>query len=81
MPPAHTRQLGFSALDEPLIAMIVRADFVLGVIAGQISEACSQELKIAKQFGKTVIMMADRATAAQLQALGVYHPSNCCSLV
>jgi hypothetical protein len=81
VPPAHTRASAAMLIDPEAAQKLREADVVLGVLGTGVSEACRQELNIARTIPKATVVLADPLLAQQLEPyfgpnLIVINPTN-----
>jgi hypothetical protein len=67
VPPAHTRTATPALMDPQSELSLREASVVLGIITSSMSEACGQELNIAKSLGRKTIVMAEPLMAPFLE--------------
>jgi hypothetical protein len=66
VPPAHTRNGYSSVFDSTSQVKLVESEVVLGVLGAGLSEMCRQELNVALQMRKNVMVMASAGLATGL---------------
>ncbi len=81
VPPAYTREPSFMAVDPDSAQKLAATDTVLGIITGEVTSTCDQELMIGQSQKKPLIVMAGVAVARLLQSrfgqnLVVIDPAN-----
>ena len=67
VPPVHTRQDPSGQLDLLSEQRLQGCDMVLGVLTVVLSEACRNELNLAKELSKRIIILAEPGLALSLE--------------
>jgi hypothetical protein len=67
VPPAYTRKVTPVSLDTQSELSLREANVILGIITSSMSDACRQELDIAKSLGRKTIVMAGPPMAPFLE--------------
>ncbi len=69
VPPAYTRQHHQAVFDPDAQTRLHDAEIILGVIGGDVSEICRQELMFGLNLQKTMIVLASPNAAGRVQGI------------